>query len=200
MMERHSPSEQQYRLKAAAAQPRRFRMFARRSPVIALALIAAAALTLLLVPQSTAPAAPQEPAVPAPPPQRESPYGATIDRVMGQIVAGRIDEALAAIEFLKQQPDTRSALRDHLVELANTQQHLYGYDIAALQRFSDRLLTVSVLAYYEQQPILFRFELYRPQGRTDQPWLVQALSLHIDVMEELKDTPVDYVARRAAPR
>jgi hypothetical protein len=118
-----------------------------------------------------------------------------VDRIMSQIVVGRIDEALGAIDFLKQQPDVRTELRNHLAQLAD-QQRLYGYDIAAVQRFSDRLETLSVLAYYEQQPILFKFELYRPQGHTDQPWLVQSMSINIDVMEELKDTPVDYLGGR----
>jgi hypothetical protein len=119
-----------------------------------------------------------------------------VDRVMSQIVVGRIDEALGAIDFLKQQPDVRTELRNRLTQLADQQQRLYGYDIAAVQRFSDRLETLSVLAYYDQQPILFKFELYRPQGHTDQPWLVQSMSIYIDVMEQLKDTPVDYLGGR----
>jgi hypothetical protein len=119
-----------------------------------------------------------------------------VDRIMSQIVVGRIDEALGGIDFLKQQPDVRTELRNRLTQLADQQQRLYGYDIAAVQRFSDRLETLSVLAYYEQQPILFKFELYRPQGHTDQPWLVQSMSINIDVMEELKDTPVDYLGGR----
>ena len=44
---------------------------------------------------------------------------------MNHVVAGRIDDALAAIDFLKEQPDTRVVLRDQLVRLANQQQHLY---------------------------------------------------------------------------
>src|SRR5438132_4433175 len=114
--------------------------------------LAAAAVLVALTGGLRADSTDRPPAAPA---AADTTYGGTIDRVMGQIVAGRIDEALGAIEFLKQQPDTRAALRDHLVQLANQQQHLYGYDIAAVQRFSERLQTVSVLAYYEQQPILF---------------------------------------------
>ena len=123
----------------------------------------------------------------------------TIDRVMNHIVAGRIDDALSAIDFLKDQPDTRAALRDRLVRISNTeQQHCYGYDVAAVQHFSDRLQIVAVLAYYDQQPYLFRFELYHPQAKADEPWLIQELSIHPNVTEELKDTPVDYPGGRVS--
>jgi hypothetical protein len=132
----------------------------------------------------------------------QPPATGTIDRVMAHIVAGRIDDALAAIDFLKEQPDTRAVLRDRLTRITNTQQqHCYGYDVAAVQRFSDRLQSVAVLAYYDQQPYLFRFELYHPQGKADEPWLIQELSIHPNVTEELKDTPVEYWGGRvAAPR
>ena len=127
-----------------------------------------------------------------------SAYTTSIDRVMSNIVAGRIDEALAAIDFLKEQPDARAVLRQRLVTTANEQVHCYGYEITAVQSYSKHLHTVWVLGYYEQQPMLFRFEFYRPQAREDKPWVIQGLSLYPNVTEELKETPVDYIGERAA--
>ena len=58
-----------------------------------------------------------------------------------------------------------------------------------------------MLAYYDQQPYLFRFQLYHPQGRADEAWLIQELSIHPNVAEELKDTPIVYSGGRiASPR
>jgi hypothetical protein len=133
---------------------------------------------------------------------QSSPYSNTIDRVMPQIVSGRIDDALAAIDFLKDQPDARATLRSRLVQISNVeQQKCYGYEIAAVQRFSDRLQSVLALVYYDQQPYLFRFELYHPQAKADDPWLIQGLSIHPNVLEELKDTPIEYTGGRvSAPR
>lgn len=120
-----------------------------------------------------------------------------VDRIMGQIGGGKIDEAMATIDFMKDQPDARAVLRDHLIRINNAQQQpFYGYDVAAVQRFTDRLQTVSVLAYYGEQPFIFRFEFYHPQQRAEQPWLIQSLSLHPNVTEELKDVPVDYFGHR----
>jgi hypothetical protein len=80
------------------------------------------------------------------------------------------------------------------------QQHYFGYDIAAVQRYTDRLQTVTVMAYYGDQPFLFRFEFYHPQQHEDQPWVIQAMSLHPNVTEELRDVPVEYYGHRVGVR
>lgn len=124
-------------------------------------------------------------------------WTALVDRIMSQIGSGKIDDALATIDFMKDQPDARAALRQRLITISNAQQqHYYGYDVAAVQRFTNRLQIVSVMAYYGDQPFIFRFEFYHPQQREDQPWVIQALSLHPNVTEELKDVPVDYFGHR----
>jgi len=61
---------------------------------------------------------------------------------------------------------------------------------------SGQFQTLDVLAYYDQQPVLFRFHFYRPQKQDAVKWMV--LGLHVitglqEITELLKDTPVDYV-------
>jgi hypothetical protein len=149
--------------------------------LLAVAIVAGAAVTVHSAGQTTA----------------QPGWTGVVDRLMSQIGTGKIDDALATIDFLKDQPDARAALRERLIEITNAQQQrYYGYDVAAVQRFTDRLQTVSVLAYYGEQPLIFRFEFYRPQQREDQPWVIQSLSLHPNVTEELKDVPVDYFGHR----
>ena len=38
----------------------------------------------------------------------------------------------------------------------------HGYDIAETVSFTPRFQVLDVLAYYDRQPVLFRYEFYRP--------------------------------------
>jgi hypothetical protein len=119
-------------------------------------------------------------------------YAPAIDNFMDLLGKGKIDEALATIDFYKNQPDAKQVMRDRLIQLNAQQSHYYGYDVVAVQRFSSRLQSVSVVACYDLQPILFHFDFYHPEAGGNQPWIIPGFSMHEDVVEELKDVPVDY--------
>ncbi len=121
-----------------------------------------------------------------------------IEKIMGLIGNGKIDDAIAAMDSFKDHPEEREGIRGRLIEIGNSQQKYNGFDVIATQRYSERLEGVWVLAYYDQAPLMFQFVLYHPSGRADQPWAITAFHLREDVLEELKDVPVDYVGH--APR
>jgi hypothetical protein len=124
---------------------------------------------------------------------------ADVERIMGLIGNGKIDEAMTGNDFLKNEPDGRQAIRAQLIGLRDSQQHYYGYDVAAVQRFSPRLQTVWVLAYYDQRPVLMHMQFYRPTGRADEGWTVLDFRLDENFAEVLKDVPVDYPGHAGAP-
>jgi hypothetical protein len=119
-------------------------------------------------------------------------YSQAVDNIMDLLGKGRIDDALAAIDFYKTQPDAKQTMRDRLIALDARQSHYYGYDIVSVQRFSPRLQSVSVLACYDLQPVLFHFDFYHPESGGNQPWIIPGFSMHEDVVDQLKDVPVDY--------
>lgn len=127
---------------------------------------------------------------------RNSPL-ADVGRIMDLIGNGKIDEAMAGNDFMKNEPDARQSVRSQLINLRDSQQHYYGYDVAAVQRFSSRLQTVWVLVYYDQRPVLAHMQFYRPTGRTDDPWAVLDFRLDDNLTETLKDVPVDYPGHAA---
>ena len=118
-----------------------------------------------------------------------------IDRVMALVGQGRIDDAMNIMDDLKNQPDLNQAIRGQLIDLRSQQLQYHSYDIAAVQKFTGNFQKFDVIANYEQQPILFRFTFYRPRAGGDGKWTVHYLGVHpsvVDVMEILKDSPVEY--------
>jgi hypothetical protein len=135
----------------------------------------------------------------APPPPPVATPTEVVDQIMVLIGQGRIDDGVALMEGLKAQSDMRQAARSRLIALRNDQGTYRGYDIAAVQRFSGQFQTVDVLAYYDEQPVLFGFHFYRPQVQDNVKWMVLGLQVTTSVQEitdVLKDTPVDYVAHK----
>jgi hypothetical protein len=121
-----------------------------------------------------------------------------VDQIMGLIGQGRIDDGVAMMEGLKNQPDLRQAARDRLIHLRDEEGAYRGYDVAAIQRFTNQFEIMDVLAYYDDQPVLFRFHFYRPQTTENAKWMVlgfQATTSTQEITDVLKDTPVDYVGR-----
>ncbi len=123
-----------------------------------------------------------------------------IDQIMGQIGQGRIDDAIGNMEGLRNQIELRQAARVRLIGLSNEQGQYAGYDIAAVQKFTSRFQTINVMAYYNEQPVLFRFAFYRPQVANNGKWLILGFQVNTavaEIVDVLKDTPVDYVGSRA---
>jgi hypothetical protein len=125
-------------------------------------------------------------------------YFDSIDQVMDKLTTGRVDDVTASVESLKSDPAERDAVREKLVNLRNQQGRFLGYDLVSIQRFSDRLQRVDVLAFYERQPALFRFDVYHASGNDDDAWSI--LDVHVedtlpDALEEMKDVPVDYIRK-----
>ena len=121
-----------------------------------------------------------------------------VDQIMGFIGQGKIDDAVGMMEGLKTQPELREAARDRLVHLRDEQGIYRGYDVAAIQRFTNQFETLDVVAYYDEQPILLRFHFYRPQLQNGTKWMVlgfQPSTSVQEITEVLKDTPVNYVGR-----
>jgi hypothetical protein len=134
----------------------------------------------------------------APPPQPVATPTEVVDQIMGLIGLGRIDDGIALMEGLNSQPDLRNIARDRLIHLRDEQGVYRGYEVAAEQRFTNQFQTLDVLAYYEQQPVLFRFHFYRPLTQPGTKWMVlgfQVTTALQEITEQLKDTPVDYVGR-----
>jgi hypothetical protein len=124
-----------------------------------------------------------------------------IDQIMSRIGQGRIDDAVGMMEGLKNQGDLQQAARNRLITLRDDQGQYHGYDVAAVQRYTPQLQTVDVLAYYDNQPVLFRFHFYRPVVANGGKWAILGFQVSTAVQEMadiLKDTPVDYVGNRAA--
>jgi hypothetical protein len=119
---------------------------------------------------------------------------AAIDRIMGLIGQGKVDDAMTG-DFLKDDPDARQAIRARLIALRDEQQHYYGYDIPAIQRVSPRLQTLWILAYYDEHPVLFRAQFYRPTGQASDPWKVLEFVVETTPSEALKEMPIDYYGR-----
>ena len=105
-----------------------------------------------------------------------------VDKIMGLVGNGQIDQAVPLMDVLKNQPDLREDARTKLLRLRDGQLGTYrGYDIATTIRFSPRLQTLDVLAYYDQQPVLLRFEFYHPQASDAVPWSVLDFRVDTDV-------------------
>jgi hypothetical protein len=122
-----------------------------------------------------------------------------VDQIMGLIGQGKIDDSIALMEGLKNQPDLREAARNRLVRLREDEGNYHGYDIAAVQRFTSQFQTLDVLAYYDDQPVLMRLHFYRPQKDDSVKWMVLEFQVHTglaEITDELKDTPIDYVGRK----
>ncbi len=123
-----------------------------------------------------------------------------IDQIMSRIGQGQIDNAVGMMEGLKNQGELQQAARNKLIGLRDDQGQYKGYDVAAVQRFTPQLQIVDVLAYYENQPVLFRFHFYRPVASSSGKWAILGFQVSTsvqDISEVLKDTPIDYVGNRA---
>jgi len=164
----------------------------KRSIPIVLAIV----LTAVLICAITHRAKAQDAAAPAVATPNE-----VIDQIMSRIGQGRVDDAVAMMEGLKNQGDMQQAARNRLITLRDDQGQYHGYDIAAVQRFTPQVQSVDVLAYYDSQPVMFRFHFYRPVVENNGKWAILGFQVSTAVQEmaeTLKDTPVDYVGNRAA--
>jgi hypothetical protein len=99
---------------------------------------------------------------------------AVVDKVMGLIGSGQIDDALSAMPGLNQQQEQKAAAQQDLIRTRDAQFGTYrGYDVATTVRFTPRFQAVDVLGNYDKQPVLFRFEFYKPQDSLG--WQVEDL-------------------------
>ena len=117
---------------------------------------------------------------------------AVAGKIMGSIGSGQVDDALAAMTGLNQEADLKAAAQQDLLRVRDAQLGAYhGFDVATTVRFTPRLQALDVIGYYDKQPVLFRFEFYRPQDTV--PWQVQDLQVNPQmsgIVETLReDTP-----------
>jgi hypothetical protein len=118
-----------------------------------------------------------------------------ISQIMSLVGQSRIDEAIALMDGFKNQPELREAARTGLLHLREEDGTYRGYDIAAVQKFTGQFQTDDVMAYYDEQPVLFRFHFYRPQTQDNTKWVVlgfQVSTTQQEITEVLKDTPAEY--------
>ncbi len=119
-----------------------------------------------------------------------------VDRVMGLIGQGRVDDAVTMMDGFKNHPDFKEGVRNQLISLRTEQGQYHGYDIAATQRFTPNFQKLDVLANYEDQPVLLRFSFYRPS--TDGKWTVLWFRVNSSVAETvdiLRDSQAEAAAR-----
>ena len=124
----------------------------------------------------------------------------TVAPIMAQIGAGKIDEAVAMMDGLNSQPNLKEAARDRLLHLRDEQGRYRSYDIAAVQKFTKQFQTLDVMAYYDLQPVLLRFHFYRAQLDPSVKWTIlgfQETSSMQEIVDILKDTPVEYTAAKS---
>lgn len=124
-----------------------------------------------------------------------------IDQTMNLIGQGRIDDAVAGMEGLKNQTELKQEARARLITLRDDQGQYHGYDIAAIQHLTGQFERIDVLAYYDDQPVLFRYHFYRPQVQNGGKWAILGFQISTSVAEIsdiLRDTPVDYVGHKNA--
>ncbi len=119
---------------------------------------------------------------------------AVVDKIMDRVGKGQVDDAVAAMERPSNVSDLRDAARAKLLALRNVQLGTYhGYDVATTVRFTPRLQVLDVMGYYDQQPVLFRFQLYHPQADEATAWAVLAFDVTPDLTDALEavreDTP-----------
>jgi hypothetical protein len=105
---------------------------------------------------------------------------AMVDKAMVAIGNGQADDAVTAMAFMAVQQDERDAARRDILALRDSQLGNYhGYDLAQTVPFTPRFEALDVVGYFDRQPVLFRYEFYRPQENG--PWTV--LTLKIDPTE-----------------
>ncbi len=137
--------------------------------------------------------------------QAPPPAGTPTDmlgHIMEMIGQGRIDEAVSLMDGLKSNADLKQDVTAQLVHLRDEQSPYHGYEIAATQRFTGEFQRIDVVANYDQQPVLLRFSFYRPLGNEGK-WTVLYCHVHtniLEILDLLKDSPVDYFAGRATRR
>ncbi len=103
-----------------------------------------------------------------------------VDRSMGPVGAGQADDAVAAMAFMPQQQDQKDAARRDVFAVRDaTLGGYHGYDVAQTVVFTPRFQVLDVVGYYDKQPVLFRYEFYRPTDGG--PWTV--LTLKVDQTE-----------------
>jgi hypothetical protein len=122
-----------------------------------------------------------------------------IDQFMTQVGQNNIDNAVSVMDGLKVDADLKQSARDTLIRVRTDQGQYHGYDIAAVQSFTGRFETFDVLAYYDQQPVLFRFHFYRPDTQNNGKWDILGFQVHTDLAEvvaELKDVMNEKITRR----
>jgi hypothetical protein len=125
--------------------------------------------------------------------QDDAPAGGpsqVLSKVMASIGSNQVDDAVAQMDGLKDNGAEKDGVRAALLAVRDV-PHLgayHGYDVPAVVHYSARLQTLDVLAYYDLQPVLYRFEYYQPSDNA--AW--QVLDLRVDwglttAMETLRD-------------
>ena len=101
-----------------------------------------------------------------------------VDKIMAFIGNNQIDDAVGQMDGVKDNADQKAAVRGALLNVRDV-PHLgayHTYDVAAVVRYSPHLQTLDVLACYDLQPILYRFQYYQPSDNV--AW--QVLDLRVD--------------------
>ena len=122
-----------------------------------------------------------------------------IDQFMNQVGQNQIDNAVSVMDGLKIDAELKQSARNDLIRVRNDQGQYHGYEIADVQRFTGRFQTVDVLAYYDQQPALFRFHFYRPDALNNGKWDILGFQAHTDLPEivtMIKDATEQTAGRR----
>jgi len=122
-----------------------------------------------------------------------------IDQFMTQVGQNQIDNAVSVMDGLKIDADLKQSARNDLIRVQSDQGRYHGYEIADTERFTNRFQTIDVLAYYDQQPALFRFHFYRPDTQNNGKWDILGFQVHTDLPEivtMIKDATSDTAGRR----
>ena len=110
---------------------------------------------------------------------------ATLERVMGAIGDGKIDDAVGLMDGLRARADQKDAARVALLAVRDGQLGAWhGSDVAEVVRFTARLQTVDEVGYFDQQPVLYRFECFEPVAGG--PWQVLNLKVEPDLNNQVE--------------
>lgn len=110
-----------------------------------------------------------------------------VEKVMDHLGHGDIEEAVRLMDRPTGGADLRADARAKLIALRDAQVGAYhGYDVAQTVRFTARVQVLDVMAYYDQQPVLVRFQLYHPAVEESAGWSVLAFEVQPDLTVALQ--------------
>ena len=119
-------------------------------------------------------------------------YVPLLQDTIAKVGAGNVDEAVKLFFPVvgaapgDPEPEPMRMFRKQLTEMHKASGGFEGSDIVAVRRISSRVHTVYAIAYFERQPIMFRFGMYR----WNKTWRFTECHFNRDMTELQQNTPM----------